>query len=286
MGSGFWISYTDVMTALLFIFIIIILYFIVQYNYKLKELKELENFNSIKEERDRLLKENEELRPYKEQVEEWGKVDEKLLNLLSRIEGILKNKYHMNVRLDKRNKTLNIDSSVLNFDTGRYDITVEDKKKVIEPIRDVLKAQLTPEEIKYIDAIFIEGYTDDQPLDRPKTFGNWGLSALRAISFWEELKSYDKNSLSYLRNENNKLLFAVSGYANTRPIECLDFTTNKYLNSRCVSYQICMKSYSNYDKCMDKFNGNFDGLDLYNEKNRRIGIRFIPYHSNIKNSYE
>ena len=269
MGSGFWISYTDVMTALLFIFIIIILYFFVQYKIQLKLLSE---------ERDRLQKVNQTLEKYEKQVEEWGKVDQSLLKLLSRIEEILKKKYHMNVSLDKRNKTLNIDSSVLKFDIGKYDITDEDRTKVIKPIRDVLKEQLTKEEIDNIDAIFIEGYTDDLPLYKPKTFGNWGLSALRAISFWEELKGYENNSLSYLRNKNKKLLFAVSGYANTRPIECSDFSDDIDLYSKCAKYKICMK-FSSLDKCSSYFNE----IDSYNDKNRRIGIRFIPYHSKIKN---
>ena len=296
MGSGFWIAYTDIMTALLFIFIIILVFMVLQYNSKYNELEQeklkFEKTNLLlkkeKEEienRNKTLKsENAELSKYKLMVNSFDEADSEILTLLDKIKTELQREYGIVITLNKRNKTLHIDSEVVGFKVNEYNIESHYKDKV-KIIGKVLYKSLNNSEKdvrQYIDAVFIEGYTDDRHLEKPETFGNWGLSALRAISFWEELNK--SSSLNSLKNANNeKFLFSVSGYANVRPIECDEYIeNNKNLDHlSCINYQKCMldSNNSNYQECKNKY-FNKNEFELYNNKNRRIGIRFIPYHKN------
>ena len=351
MGSDYWISYTDIMTALLFIFILIIFFFIFNYrsivtnyekmlsehnkdlmmnyisksdlsknyisrseynrlldinnevrskillleqeNKRIKENNNLNdqlsyNYQKLLAEHSELLERTKELEKYKQIKEEGFEADRKIIELLKTIRNELINDYGIKVELNETNKTLSIDSNVVGFEPGRHEIQGKYKYHVYI-ISKILQEKLRVYQIrKNIDAIFIEGYTDDQPLDKRETFGNWGLSALRAISFWYSLKT-NFPDLSKLRSANGKkLLFSVSGYANVRPIECTDFLNtfnwnNSYsyerflqLSNNCQVYQYCMiENVDSPDKCR-YFKDNEQ--KEYDTKNRRIGIRFIPYH--------
>lgn len=334
MGSDFWISYTDIMTGLLFIFIITIVVFLFRFNYvnkmlimseqdsvdiialqeELNKLKEsVKNINSIRIELIKenqnlknqyqeiyskyisLLVENSQLNRYKENLEtykeDWYKgfeADAKIIELLRQITREL-NRKNIKVRLDETNKTLNIYSSVVGFESGKHNIK-EKYKDVVSEIAHLLKRKIDQNEVRgNIDAIFIEGYTDDKPLDS-EVFGNWGLSARRAISFWFSLNDALKDQESDLKNIKNaneqKLLFSVSGYANIRPIDCKDFAndsslfgasnySNNYKENKCKEYQECLMT-KNPDSCKWELGGILN--DEYDTMNRRIGIRFIPYH--------
>ena len=229
---------------------------------------------------------------YKQINEEGFEADRKIIELLKAIKNELNYDYGIKVELNETNKTLSIDSNVVGFESGRHEIK-ENYKRDVYIIGSIIQDKIRNYS-DYIDAIFIEGYTDDRPLDKKETFGNWGLSALRAISFWYSLKK-DFPGLSKLRSANGKkLLFSVSGYANGRPVECTDFLNNfnsndLYSHARfedlinsCQMYQDCMiKDVDSPDeKCNDyKFNDVMQRE--YETKNRRIGIRFIPYHKRV-----
>ncbi len=322
MGSDYWISFTDILTALLFIFILIICFFIFRYgniisslskdeidsaekiarlNDDYKKLKkrfdelEVEQYNltlkntKLEKENKKLLEQNNELLKFKEDVEkykyDWSEgyiADKEILKLLHKLHDEL-NDYNIKVQLDETNKTLNIDSSILGFKSGEYAIQPQ-YDRVVRVISNILHREINKDQVsRYIDAIFIEGYTDDEPYDKKEFFGNWGLSALRAISFWDSLnkslKKQGQSDLSIIRSaDGKKFLFSVSGYANVRPIICKDFeyesTCNKY-QQECV-----FKYIDDPKKCFNESNIKFSDafLEKYNTKNRRIGIRFIPYH--------
>ena len=293
MGSDFWISYTDILTGLLFIFLLVIICFVVDnknaiaLQNKIKTLEEEKQvqLRKIRVLEDELNKIQNDLKSFKEK---WFEADDVIIQLLEKITKELNNN-DIHVTLDRTNKTLNIDSTVVGFVSGKHDIQSTYYKKVIPVISNILKRELNNGKVrKMIDAIFIEGYTDDEFFDKPDVFGNWGLSSLRAIAFWDALNK--SNNLRNIKNANNtKLLFSVSGYANIRPIDCRDFAydtnlkgsekfTSEFKLSRCNYYQECVMGNKDIspDSCLW-----YLGEELHNEyntKNRRIGIRFIPYH--------
>lgn len=72
----------------------------------------------------------------------------------------------------------------------------------------------------FVDTFLIEGHTDSDPVEWDPVRGNWRLSSQRAISLYLELIKPDPDvriSLGDLTNSDGHSLFAVSGYADTRP---------------------------------------------------------------------
>ena len=107
--------------------------------------------------------------------------------------------------------------------------------------------------IKALDTVFIEGHTDNNFYKNPILRGNWGLSAMRAISvwqFWAEDPNQASNGLNAMKNHIGEALFSVSGYGDTRP-------RNEAKN--CEKYD-----------------------DICHSKNRRIDIRITVKKPSIK----
>jgi len=85
-----------------------------------------------------------------------------------------------------------------------------------------------------IDAVFIEGHTDDVRISRKnkKFDDNWELSTSRSIETFKQLKHYGEGLVSEysglveLANSQEKAIFSVSGYADQRPVvDNVDKTT-------------------------------------------------------------
>lgn len=301
MGSDFWISYTDIMTALLFIFILVILCFVFRLNDLGVDHASLQKYKELLKENQRLKAQLAELNESKNDFEtfkkNWYEADDAIIEMLRRITRELNDKHHIQVTLDTTNKTLNVDSTVIGFDKGKHDIKKDSYLSVVNTISNILKRELDGEVRKKIDAIFIEGYTDDNFYDDDEIFGNWGLSALRAISFWEALKK--SNNLQNIKNANDKkLLFSVSGYANIRPIDCAVFANDTNLKDSwsfsprvkekaCKDFQKCVMSDKDISPRFCQQNWTLGKIlrDEYDTKNRRIGIRFIPFHKNRNTEY-
>lgn len=74
-----------------------------------------------------------------------------------------------------------------------------------------------------IDTIFIEGHTDSVPMFRPG--GNIRLSLDRAISVDDAL--VDGTGLAAFRNEEGSPIFSYSAYADTRPLKGIDPTDGR-----------------------------------------------------------
>ncbi|WP_019001646.1 OmpA/MotB family protein [Succinimonas amylolytica] len=272
-GKNFWMSYTDIMTALLFIFIIIICSVMLLSMSSYRDKKELLEENS------RLRARNEELYLEKRSLEarnhdlsqelsRYSEADNRLRSVMRRIyerllaEGVM-------VTLDEANKTIHIDSNLMQFESAKYDIP-ERYRDTVRRISTVLTEELRSARVRGdIDTVFIEGHTDKNFYDNRALHGNWGLSALRAISFWEELLSSGRDLDSYTNSEG-KRLFSVSGYAESRPAPC-SVEGRKYretAESGAVPESSCP--------------GPLPSDTESDNMNRRIDIRFTPYHRELR----
>jgi len=85
-----------------------------------------------------------------------------------------------------------------------------------------------------LDTILIEGHTDDQPIVRSSRFqDNWYLSSARAIETYKQLVATPEGDL--LQNTKNRMgepVFGVSGYAFTRAVAPNDDPATRALNRR------------------------------------------------------
>ncbi len=120
------------------------------------------------------------------------------------------------VTIDKKQGVLRIPESVL-FAQGEAVIKPEGYYAV-SSLSQVLYETLTEE--KYanaVETVFIEGHTDNVPIETPEFHSNWELSTQRAINTWNLMRT-DQEALNAIANANGQPVFSCSGYAETRPI--------------------------------------------------------------------
>ncbi|MEL0637934.1 flagellar motor protein MotB [Marinomonas sp. TI.3.20] len=86
---------------------------------------------------------------------------------------------------------------------------------VIDMIRDIL--------VNVKGSISVEGHTDNIPIDGKRFKSNWQLSSARAISVAEEL---------FASGKLNQSRFAVTGFADTRPLVPNDTPADRATNRR------------------------------------------------------
>lgn len=85
---------------------------------------------------------------------------------------------------------------------------------------------IVPDELR-LDAVFIEGHTDTDGEDAY----NWQLSAARAINTFVALQTQGARSLA-LRNTQGQFLFSVAGYGENRPVTSERTEEDKRQNRR------------------------------------------------------
>lgn len=85
-----------------------------------------------------------------------------------------------------------------------------------------------------IETIFIEGHTDNRPMNRPG--GNTKLSLDRAISVGDAL--VDRSPLAGFRNDQKQPIFSYSAYGESRPLKDVDPSDGR---NRRVDLRIVLK---------------------------------------------
>ncbi|NVK75168.1 type VI secretion system protein TssL [Marinomonas sp. CT5] len=100
------------------------------------------------------------------------------------------------------------------FESGSAELNY-DFIPVIDLIRDVL--------VGIQGTISVEGHTDNVPIDSRRFRSNWQLSSARAISVAEEL---------FATGQLDQGRFAVTGYADTRPLVANDTPAHRAINRR------------------------------------------------------
>ena len=171
------------MAALLFIFILTLVLFMVNYRLVTAEITQTKEIR------------RELLMTIKEELEKHG----------------------IKVQIDEENVVLRIEEGIL-FDSGRADIK-ESGRRVINKLGPILYDVLARERyFRVVETIFIEGHTDNRRIvDNPYFDDNWDLSVQRAINTWKSLLK-TKAPIEEMKNYDNEYLFSVSGYAENRPV--------------------------------------------------------------------
>jgi len=199
-------SVSDMMAGLLFIFIILLMVFVI----KLQMQKE----------------------HYIEKTTELTDAKEVRAVLLRDLERSLKQK-GVRITIDEEKGILRMPEDVL-FPSGtaQLDLTgLESVKKLAESLFEELPCYAWAQnngrpsgcdendwKPGKLDAVFIEGHTDNMPLKKNVIFkDNWELSVKRSIVTYQTLIEL-KPELENLINQNGEPLFSVSGYAYARPL--------------------------------------------------------------------
>lgn len=213
--NPYWMSFSDIMSALLVIFILASVILILQLMERQQDFDQQVS----------LLEKAEQVRRtiLDEAAEELGQ------------RGI-------KVEVSENHTVLRIPNELLGFDTGAYELQPRYEATARE-IGEVLNGVLTREDrLTYLDTIFIEGHTDSRPY--PGFIkGNWGLSAMRAISlwqFWAEALPEDSR-LGRLSNQDGDPLFSASGYGETRPVNVVQATEEDFRVNRRIDIRFTIR---------------------------------------------
>ncbi|MGB1091993.1 MAG: OmpA/MotB family protein, partial [Oceanobacter sp.] len=215
--NPYWVSFSDLMSALLVVFILAAVALIIELTQKQDQ--------------------------FSQDIQKLKNAEQARRDILHEIRDELA-KQNVTVLIADNDTVLRIPESTLSFDSDRDEIP--DRPEVKEAVRligevlhNAINQPFRAEEnglkrFEYLDTVFIEGHTDSWRSYRPK--GNWGLSTFRAISLWEYwTESLDVDPpMGELKNGYGKILFSVSGYAATRRVNEDESTSEDHRSNRRI----------------------------------------------------
>ena len=236
-GNPYWMSFSDMMSALLVIFLLATVVLILQLMERQAEvIKEREAAEQLKE----VLRQKEI--QFDEEITQLKKAEEVRRTILEEAVVELKRR-GIEVEISENNTVLRIPNALLGFETGAYEIQARYAPTALE-IGEVLYQVISLENrIDYLDTIFIEGHTDNRAYRGLMGKGNWGLSTFRSISLWQYWSDFlpqDKR-LNEMLNLDGNHLFSVSGYAETRPAIEEQYTEDDFKANRRIDIRFTIR---------------------------------------------
>jgi flagellar motor protein MotB len=219
--SNYFMSISDIMSGLMFIFILILAIFVVDFMIASKDFQD--NINQLKE--------NQEMR------------SEMLIDVQSQLA-----KLNVDIDIDIEHGVLRLNENAIRFTSGLAELTQEQQLR-LQTVAKVLATILPcygtnapvndiclPRTKGKLDSVFIEGHTDNVPIvgDLTKKFkNNWELSTARAIYTYQQITS-SQVVLTEMTNTNNQPIISVSGYGDGRPVPNHEYSTptNDPINRR------------------------------------------------------
>lgn len=200
-GDNYLASLSDLMVGMLFIFIIILMAFALNYRVAEQSTSEV--------------------------VEQLTNGDKLRRELLQELEHSLKAQ-GVTVQVDLDNGIMRLPESLL-FDSASAEFRaggVAALDSLANALSKILSCAQSGEQpsrfcdgqgMSRLDAIFIEGHTDIYPIKTRVFEDNWALSAARARKTWQVL-TLRAPELNQRRNRRDQPLFSISAYGETRPV--------------------------------------------------------------------
>ncbi|MEA1967626.1 MAG: OmpA family protein [Thermodesulfobacteriota bacterium] len=235
--NPYWLSFSDLMSALLVVFILAVVALIIELTQTQKIVeRDIEQLrNAEKARRDILYEVRDELA-----------------------------KQNILVHVADNDTVLRIPETTLTFASNSYDIPREkDVQREVAAIGRALHRAINEPfktdstgmmRYEYLDTVFIEGHTDSRASPRVK--GNWGLSSFRAISLWEfwEDNLNLEPQFNDMTNAFDQKLFSVSGYAASRRVQDVEQTDEQRCRNRRIDLRFTVKrpSISELEKIADR----------------------------------
>ncbi|VFU10492.1 OmpA/MotB family protein [Methylocella tundrae] len=226
--ENYFVSMTDMMVGVLFIFIIMLMVFALDYRSKTDDQTE-----SLKVAQE-VAKKLETLR--KEVSEEISALDEAQRTrqrLLQQLKSELETQ-RLRVEVDEQNGVLRLTEDAVRFDADKAtlsDAARQNVARIARVLNDVLPAyaacQSRLERVECrdtpgstVETVFIEGHTDVTGVKDPdeRDRRNWELSTERAVNTYRGIIA-DAPLLRAMRNLKREEIISVSGYSSARPID-------------------------------------------------------------------
>ena len=227
--NSFWISYTDILSSLLIVILLVTAFVVFELmNTKQNVVQNLEEVTKAELVRKEILTE----------------VQKKLL------------KEGLEVNITDNFSVLRIPESTLTFRSNNYYIP-NAMKQGLSTIGTILfEVLVIDNRTEYFDTIFIEGHTYIRSTERE--MGNWGLSTFRAISVWNFWINYVSKDYENLLNSDREKLFSVSGYGESRPATNKQENEEEYKKNRRIDIRFTLRKPTSVDfgKILNLFDEN------------------------------
>lgn len=198
--TNYWSSFTDVMTGVLFVFILVVVVLAIQLMQAQKDFQA----------------QSEDL---SEQIEKSSKAENIRKAMLDEIQKDLESE-GIEVVVSQNGSVISIPNDLLGFDRGAYDIDKKYEAKSLTIGKVIAREIEAHNGAEFLDTVFVEGHTDNANYQGLEGTGNWGLSTFRAISLWKlwEKELPNDQQLAKMQGPDGQPLFSVSGYSDTRPM--------------------------------------------------------------------
>jgi chemotaxis protein MotB len=225
-GENYFVSMTDMMVGMLFIFIILLMSFALLFRQQTDVTNEtrtskIEHANEIERKLEDLEKK------ITQQIDQIHQATLLRQKLLREIDAQLRRE-NLIVQVDESNGVLHLTEDTIRFrqsDASLSDGARQNVGKIAHVLARVLPAYVScvkgpsgglcqNQTNASVETVFIEGHTDTVGQDDQ----NWVLSTQRAANTYRELTAVSRE-LRQIRNRSNQELLSISGYSSTRPID-------------------------------------------------------------------
>jgi len=241
-GENYFISMTDMMVGMLFIFIILLMSFALLFRHQtdvqVKTTKQQSNKIEVAEAVGRELDETESR--ISKRLDEIREASQLRLRLLTELRDQL-SKEGLVVEISSSGDVLRLTEAAVQFPVNNFAL-IGDAKRNVGKLARVLARVLpsysicsrgrippqcrTPAQAS-VETVFIEGHTDETGIDDM----NWSLSAQRAASTYRELTTI-ASELRHILNRRQEEILSISGYSSTRPIDATETLAARSRNRR------------------------------------------------------
>lgn len=224
--TTYWLSYSDMMAALLLTFVLIISFTMLQAKkqYEKKEQELVEQQQIVQEQQMVMEKQQEQL--------------DKLVGVRSELIEALKDEFDdtdLKVAVDPQTGSITFDSSVL-FDFNKYELKTSGKVFLEEFLPRYLNVLLSSDYKEYVSEIIIEGHTDTQG----EYLMNLELSQKRALSVASFCLDENGSILPSAEVLELRSMVTANGRSYSNPIYNTDGTVNMDA-SRRVEFKFRLK---------------------------------------------
>jgi flagellar motor protein MotB len=228
-GENYFISMTDMMVGVLFIFVIMLMTFALDFQ-KTTDIQQ----SSINVAQQVALKLQRMQLDVRSKLSQMDRAAQARRQLLADIQTQLASE-GLDVAIDEANGVLRLTENAVKFDINKADLN--DKARLnVGKIARVLDRVLTnyaacrvatdqtactsTNSGPTLETVFIEGHTDTTgvPDQRERDRRNWELSAERAVATYREIVAQSPG-VRALRNRSGEEIVSVSGYSSTRPVD-------------------------------------------------------------------
>lgn len=202
--TSYWLSYSDMMAALLLIFILIISFTLLQSQVRYEEKE-----NELEVQQQLVAEQQEQLEEQQEELD-------KLLGIRTELIEALKEEFDgsdLSVGVDEKTGSIALDSSIL-FDSGQYNLKDSGEEFLKKFISKYVSVVTNKEFKDYISEINIEGHTDSQG----DYLYNLDLSQKRALSVATFCLNSDEQVLSENQIEKLKNIITANGKSYSSPV--------------------------------------------------------------------